>query len=78
MEKPKYAKIIFPSSKKYFNLAVIKYFKELEGKELEVNFSQERRRKIFRYEIVKSEHEKWISFDKKLSGNNFEMVIIKK
>ncbi len=62
MKKPQYIEIRLPGSKRYFSLAKEKYLKNLEGKELKVNFAQHRERKLFNYKVVSSKFYSWVAY----------------
>ena len=51
MKKPEYMDIEFPAVLKDFKSAVRKYFLGLKSQNVEIRFSQERNRKIFKYKI---------------------------
>jgi len=76
MKKPEYMEIRFPADLKDFNPATQKYFNSLLSKKIEINFAQNRKRKIFKYSVVFSENQTWTSRKPSKKTYNFLVRIL--
>jgi len=76
MKKPTYIKISLPAPEKYFKPAIVKYFNEIHGEKASIDFSIERSRKDFKYDIYLSKAETWYSaFDSKKKTRKFVICL---
>ena len=73
MKKPEIIKIKLPISEKYFKTATKAYFRSLRGKTVDIRFSDQRERKVFKYEIVGSSSTEEIFLTEKRKQCEFDL-----
>ena len=78
MVKPEYFKIKLPVSKKYFKTGINKYLKSLIGMDVEIRFSEKRKRKVFKYKITGIDEKNGISIDSEKIQKQFDLKFKKK
>ena len=77
MQKPNYISIEIPAGLKDFSSAVVKYLNANKGKIVDLDFSQERHRKTFKYKIVYSRAETWYGAMDGQSSKKLKIQLVK-
>ena len=77
MQKPEFMQIRLPVEKKHFNPAVKKFIKSLTLQILEIQFSQKRNRKDFKYKVIFTEPVEYQDWRGKEKERIFSIHIVK-
>ncbi|MCX6763337.1 MAG: hypothetical protein NTZ97_01200 [Candidatus Moranbacteria bacterium] len=77
MQKPDYIRIILPVTKADKNPKTKRFINHLKGVILEVEFSQIRQRKVFKYKVTEAEPQTLFTFSPKKQYENFKLELLR-